>query len=78
VRTAAKASTAAARRAESLIELVAIKKTEIEDAFYELGLALRELATKRMHTALGYGPSPSCSALEGSSDIRRRRSSLRS
>src|SRR5262249_13884885 len=46
-RTAAKASTAAARRAEALIEIVAIKKTEIEDAFYELGLALRELATKK-------------------------------
>src|SRR4051812_34803194 len=46
--------TAATRRAEALIAEILVKKTLIADAFYDLGLALRELQTKKMYSALGF------------------------
>jgi hypothetical protein len=52
--------TAISTRAEALLAEIVRKKSAIEEAFYEIGLALRELATKKMYTALGF---PSFEAL---------------
>ncbi len=54
VRAAERALPAAARRAEELLSLVARLQNEIADAFYEIGVALRELDRKKRYAVLGY------------------------
>jgi len=41
-------------RAESLIEVIGKQKRNIARAFYDLGMALRELSDKKLYAALGY------------------------
>ena len=50
---AAKASSASARRVEDLVELVRRRLTHIAEDFYDMGVALRELASPRLYTAVG-------------------------
>jgi len=47
-------NTAAARRAEELLTLIARRKENIVDAFYDIGEALKELLDKKLHMALGH------------------------
>jgi hypothetical protein len=48
------AATAATRRAEELIALILRRKENITDAFYDIGVALKELIHKKLYVALGY------------------------
>ncbi len=50
----AKATTAASRRAEELLELIARRKKRITEDFYEIGQALAEIRKKKLYVALGY------------------------
>jgi len=52
--TAEKATTAAARRCEELLSLIARRKARIAEDFYEIGVALREIRKKKLHVAVGY------------------------
>jgi hypothetical protein len=47
--------TAASRRAEALLELIARRKQTITEAFYDIGEALREILKKKLYGALGFG-----------------------
>ncbi len=49
-----KAQTAAAKRAEELLELIARAKERITEDFFEIGEALRELQKKKLYVALGF------------------------
>ncbi len=48
------ATTAAARRAEELLELIARRTSRIREDFYDIGSALREVMDKKLYQALGY------------------------
>lgn len=47
------ASSAASKRALELVELVRRRMARISEDFYDMGVALRELATPRLYTAVG-------------------------
>lgn len=47
-------SSAASRRAEALLELIARRKQTITEAFYDIGEALREILKKKLYGALGF------------------------
>ena len=49
-----KAQSAAAKRAEELLELIARAKERIAEDFYEIGEALREIQKKKLYVALGH------------------------
>ncbi|WP_437490501.1 hypothetical protein WME75_13800 [Sorangium sp. So ce1014] len=51
---AAKGGAAAERRAQALLELIARRKAQIAEDFYEIGEALRELQRKKLYLALGH------------------------
>jgi hypothetical protein len=51
---AARAESAAARRARELLELVARRMQRITEDFYDIGTALRELHEKKLFAALGF------------------------
>lgn len=51
---ATKASTAAGKRAEELLDLIERRKARIAEDFYEIGLALAEIRKKKLFVALGY------------------------
>ncbi len=53
-KTGTKLKTAAARRAEELLALIARRKENIVDAFYDVGQALQEMLDNKLHMALGY------------------------
>lgn len=57
-KTAKKAQSAAKRaqraRCEELLALIARRKAEAVEAFYDMGEALREIHRKKLYTALGY------------------------
>lgn len=59
-KVAAQASTAAARRAEELLSLIARRKERIAEDFYDIGAALQEIERKKLYVALGF---PSFAAL---------------
>ncbi|MGZ3421453.1 MAG: hypothetical protein ACXWUG_12325 [Polyangiales bacterium] len=46
--------TAAAKRAEALLSLIARRKSAIADAFYDIGEALREILKKKLYAPLGH------------------------
>ncbi len=48
------ASSAAARRAEELIDLIVRRKQRIAEDFYDIGVALHELEKKKLYAPLGY------------------------
>jgi hypothetical protein len=48
------AGTAANQRAKELLDLIARKKAQIVEGFYEIGLALREIKQKKLYASLGY------------------------
>jgi hypothetical protein len=50
----AKAATAAQKRAEELLLLIARRKARIAEDFYDIGAALAELKKKKLYAALGY------------------------
>ena len=50
---AVKASSAAARRVEDLVDLVRRRLSHIAEDFYDMGVALRELASPKLYTAVG-------------------------
>ena len=50
---AANASSASARRVEDLVDLVRRRLTHIAEDFYDMGVALRELAIPKLYTAVG-------------------------
>ncbi len=47
-------TTAAARRAEDLLALIARRKQRITEDFYEIGASLREIERKKLYVALGF------------------------
>ncbi len=51
---AERVSTADKRRAEELLSVIGRRKQQISEAFYEIGLALRELQKRKLHVALGF------------------------
>lgn len=51
---AERVSAADKRRAEELLSLIGRRKQQISEAFYEIGLALRELQKKKLHVALRF------------------------
>ncbi len=53
-RAGAVATTAAGKRAEELLELIARRKARIAEDFFEIGQALREILKKKLYVALGY------------------------
>jgi len=50
---AVKASPAGARRVEDLVDLVRRRLSHIAEDFYDMGVALRELASPKLYTAVG-------------------------
>jgi len=54
VHAIAKIETAASRRAEELIDLIARRAAGIAEAFYDIGEALHEILKKKLYGALGY------------------------
>jgi hypothetical protein len=50
---AEKASSASSRRAHELVELVRRRMARISEDFYDIGVAMRELATPRLYTSVG-------------------------
>ncbi len=50
----AKLTSAAAGRAEELVALIARRKENIVDAFYDIGLALMEILDRKLYLALGH------------------------
>jgi hypothetical protein len=54
VQVIAKTETAAARRAEELIDLITRRASTISEAFYDIGVALGEILKKKLYGALGY------------------------
>jgi hypothetical protein len=54
VKKLADTQTAAARRAEALLDEIARRKVAISEAFYDIGEALREILKKKLYAPLGY------------------------
>lgn len=54
VATGTAAASAAAKRAEALLELIARRKGRIAEDFYDIGEALREILDKKLYVALGH------------------------
>jgi hypothetical protein len=50
---AAKASSASARRVDDLVDLVRRRLSHIAEDFYDMGVALRELASPKLYAAVG-------------------------
>lgn len=48
------AASAATKRAEALLELIARRKARIAEDFYDIGEALREILDKKLYVALGH------------------------
>ena len=68
---AVEASSAAARRVEDLVDLVRRRLSHIAEDFYDMGVALRELASPKLYTAVGCTSLRSCSASIDSGVTRR-------
>lgn len=54
IQAIAKTETAAARRAEELIDLIVRRKSAVAEAFYDIGEALHEILKKKLYAPLGY------------------------
>lgn len=66
----ATATTAAARRAEELLALIARRKQRIAEDFYDIGAALAELKKKKLYAAIGYASFSAMLVARGVTSVR--------